>query len=171
MLNKEVEHVLAALTPSNRLVCEVCLHTGLRVSDVLSLKTEQLKPVFYVKELKTGKNRRVGLPAELLEKMKNNAGKRYIFQHRLDWTKHRTRQAVWADVKRAAKAFRFRQNVAPHSFRKVYAVDLLKKYGDIERVRRALNHGNITTTMIYALADSLLESKRLKNTVRHGKKF
>lgn len=32
------------------------------------------------------------------------------------------------------------QNVGPHSFRKIYAVDLMEKYGDIERVQRALNH-------------------------------
>ena len=54
LLNREVEHVLAALTPSNRLVVRVSLHTGLRVSDVLALRTEQLKPSFWVKESKTG---------------------------------------------------------------------------------------------------------------------
>ena len=62
-------------------------------------------------------------------------------------------------MKRAARAFRLPQNVGPHSFRKVYAVELLRKYGDLERVRRALNHGSYTTTMVYAMADRLLEAK------------
>lgn len=36
LLNEQMEHVLSALTPSNRLVMRVCLHTGLRVGDVLA---------------------------------------------------------------------------------------------------------------------------------------
>ena len=169
LLNREVEHVLAALMPSNRLVCRVCLHTGLRVGDVLNLKTEQLKPVFWVKEAKTGKKKRVGLPRPLLAELRRNAGKIWVFPGVRDETKHRTRQAVWADVKRAAKAFRLPQNVAPHSFRKVYAVELLERYGDIDRVRRALNHGSASTTMIYAMADKLLVEKRWKKAASHGK--
>lgn len=163
LLNKEVEHVLAALTPSNRLVMRVCLHTGLRVSDVLSLKTAQIGPCFWVKEAKTGKKKRVGLPRELLRELRRNAGEVWVFPGRLDPSKHRTRQAVWADVKRAAKAFRLKQNVAPHSFRKVYAVELLSKYGDIDKVRRALNHSNESTTLIYVMADKLLRAKQRRS--------
>lgn len=158
LLRREVEHVLAALTPSNRTVCRVCLHTGLRLSDVLALKTADLGPQFWVKEAKTGKKKRVGLPAALLEEILRQAGPEWAFPGRKGG--HRTRQAVWADVKRAARAFRLPQNVAPHSFRKVYAVDLLRKYGNIERVRRALNHSDFATTMIYAMSDQLLEARR-----------
>jgi site-specific recombinase XerC len=78
---------------------------------------------------------------------------------------------VWKDVKRAAAAFRIPQNVAPHSFRKVYAVDLLKKYGDIDRVRRALNHRSETITMIYALADMQLAAKYRRRRRAAGRKL
>ena len=74
----------------------------------------------------------------------------------------RTRQAVWADLKRAEKLFRLPQNVGTHSLRKVYAVELLRKYGDIERVRKTLNHKYRSTTLIYALADQLFEQKYKK---------
>ena len=50
LLNREVEHVLAALTPSNRLVLRVSLHTGLRVGDVLALRPAQLGPQFWITE-------------------------------------------------------------------------------------------------------------------------
>jgi site-specific recombinase XerD len=126
---------------------------------VLALRTEQLAPQFWVTESKTQKRRRVNLKKDLLEEVKKQAGKEWVFPGR-DGVKHRTRQAVWADVKRAAKAFRLRQNVAPHSFRKVYAVDLLRKYGDVKRVQRALNHSDCATTMIYIMAAELLEAKR-----------
>lgn len=159
LLRREMEHVLAALTPSNRLVCRVCLQTGLRVGDVVSLKTRDLKGQFWIVESKTKKRRRVNLPRELLDQIRAQAGEGWAFPGRKPW-QHRTRQAVWADVKRAAKAFRIRQNVAPHSFRKVYAVELLRRCGDVKRVQRALNHSDCATTMIYVMAAELLETKR-----------
>lgn len=159
LLEREVEHVLAALTPSNQLVCRVCLQTGLRVNDVLSLRTQQLALQFWITESKTKKRRRVCLTEPLLKSIKAQAGKEWAFPGR-DPRKHRTRQAVWADVKRAAKAFRLPQNVGVHSMRKVYAVELLDKHGSIERVKRALNHSSIECTLIYAMADRLLEAKR-----------
>jgi len=153
-------HVLAALTPGNRIVCQVCLHTGLRVGDVLALKTAQLGRQFWVTEAKTGKRRRVNLTDELLTQIRAQAGKVWAFPSPRDRAKPRTRQAVWADVKRAAKAFRLRQNVAPHSFRKVYAVELMRRCGDAKQVQRALNHSDYATTMIYIMAAELLEAKR-----------
>lgn len=152
---------MAVLTPSNALVCQVSLHTGLRVGDVLNLKTEQIKPRFWVTEQKTKKRRMVGLPEPLRAAILRQAGKVWAFPGR-SGERHRTRQAVWKDVKRAAKMFRLDQNVAPHSFRKVYAVDLFEKYGDIKAVQRALNHSNETTTILYACAAQMLRTKRLK---------
>lgn len=159
LLHREVEHVLAALMPVNRVVMRVCIHTGLRVGDVLALRTDQIAPRFWVTEQKTKKRRIVGLPSDLLVDMRKIAGKKYVFEHRNDPERHRTRQAVWKDVKRAARAFRLPQNVAPHSARKVYAVDLLAKYGDIAKVQRALNHSGPSVTMIYVMADQLYRQK------------
>jgi site-specific recombinase XerD len=123
----------------------------------------------WVKESKTGKKKQVGLPGELLERVQAQAGEVWAFPSRTDPSKHRCRQAVWADVKRAAKAFRLPQNVGTHSMRKVYAVELMAKYGDIEKVRRALNHDSETTTMIYAMADKLLEARMARKACK-GKK-
>lgn len=157
LLHREADRVLAALTPVNRAACKVALHTGLRIGDVLKLRLDQLKPVFSVVEAKTGKRRRVGLTAELLAEVRQFSRHPHIwaFPGR-DSSKPLTRQAVWKDVKRAGRAFRLPQNVAPHSFRKIYAVDLLAKYGDVKRVQRALNHRDAVTTYIYAMSDKLL---------------
>lgn len=154
-----MEQVLGILMPSNRLVMRVILHTGLRVSDVLRLQTTQVKRQFYVTEAKTGKRRRVNLPDSLVRDLLEQSGSRYVFPHRTDPNRHRTRQAVWADVKRAARAYRLEENVGTHSARKVYAVDLMRRYGDIDRVRRALNHDSDMVTMLYAMADSLVRQK------------
>ena len=79
ILRKEVDLILAALTPENRLVMRVALHTGLRISDILCLRPEQLKPHFWVTEQKTGKRRQVGLREPLLSDLKRQAGKWWVF--------------------------------------------------------------------------------------------
>ena len=158
MLQQEVERVLMLLMPENRLVMRVVLHTGLRISDVLNLRTDQLAPRFWVRESKTGKAKMVGLPGPLLDDIRAQAGPVWAFPG-VKKGSHRTRQAVWADIKRAARACRLPQNIGTHSGRKVYAVELLQKYGDMDRVRRALNHRYESVTMIYAMADHLLMQK------------
>ena len=174
LLDREVDLVLMALTPANRLVCQVMLHTGLRVSDVLSIRTEQLKPRFWITEQKTGKRRMIGLPGPLLEAIREQAGAVWAFPGRFRDTQGRemarTRQAVWKDVKRASRAFRLPQNVAPHSLRKVYAVDLLEEYGDIAKVQKALNHDREATTLIYAMAAQSLKAKQLARAARRGRR-
>lgn len=158
---REMEHVLAALTPANRLVCRVCVATGLRVGDVVALRTEQLARQFWITEQKTGKRRRVNLTEELLQQLRAHAGKVWAFPGSRDPVKHhRTRQAVWRDVKRAAKAFRLPQNVGVHSLRKVYAVQQLNRSkGNVAKVQRALNHSDAATTMVYAMSWQLYEAK------------
>lgn len=168
LLKREVDLILEALTPTNRLVVRVAMHTGLRVGDVLQLKTADLKSRFWITESKTGKRKQIGIPEPLLSDLRAQAGNPYVFPARSKRGGHRTRQAVWADVKRAARAFRFPQNVGPHSFRKVYAVDLLHKYGDISRVSRALNHSSEIITMIYAIADLQLQSKNKRRRRGRG---
>lgn len=165
LLNREVDRVLAALMPQNRLIIETVLQTGLRISDVLELKTKDLKCSMWVVEKKTGKKHRCGIKKDLFDAIIAQSGAEWAFPGAKYGT-HKTRQAVWCDVKRAARAFRLPQNVGTHSFRKVYAVDLMEKYGNIERVRRAMGHASPSVTAIYAMADSLLEAKRKRGRVK-----
>lgn len=160
LMRREMEHVFAALTPPNRLVCRVAVHTGLRVGDVLKIPTEKLGTQFWITEQKTGKRRRVNLPRELVEDIKAQAGPEWAFPGARDPAKHRTRQTVWADVKRAAKAFRMPQNVGVHSLRKRYAVEQLERTGgNFAKVQRLLNHADMATTMIYAMSYQLYMAK------------
>lgn len=138
------------LMPANALAVEVMLETGLRVSDVLNLRTEQLKSTrLTVCECKTGKTRLVTLSKSLLDRLKRQSGCIYVFESPQKAWKHRTRQAVWTDIKRAAKAMRIDLNVAPHSARKTYACDMYRKTGDIKAVQALLNHDNVGTTVLY----------------------
>lgn len=157
---REMEHVLAALTPANRLVCRVCVATGLRVGDVVAFRTAELKPQFWITEQKTRKRKRVNLTKELYSQLKAQAGPVWVFSSPRDQREHRTRQAVWRDVKRAARAFRLPQNVGVHSLRKVYAVEQLGKAGgNLAKVQRILNHADVSTTYVYAMAYQLYLQK------------
>lgn len=159
--------MLSALMPQNQLIVKVMLHTGMRLSDALNLRSEDLLPSGWYTEAKTGKKRRYGLPRPLLEAIREQAGPEWAFPGRKKGT-HKTRQAVWKDIKRASIAFRLPQNVGAHSMRKVYAVTLMQKYGKLEKVQRNLNHASGSVTAIYAMADLLLDRK-LKERERRRK--
>lgn len=167
LYQREVDRILAALMPQNQLIVKLILHTGMRLSDALNLRSEGLGTSGWYTEAKTQKKRRYGIPKPLLEAIQEQSGPLWAFPGRKPGT-HKTRQAVWKDIKRASRAFRLPQNVGAHSLRKVYAVQLLEKYGDLERVRRNLNHSSASITAIYAMADVLLDRK-LKERARRCK--
>lgn len=164
----QLELVLALLTPPNRLACQLAIHTGLRISDVLHIQTAQLRSRMTIREAKTGKSRRVTIPAKLLRELQSQAGETWVFPGR-DPAKPRTRQAVWADVKRAGKAMRLTANIGPHTMRKVYAVRQYRRSGDLDKVRALLNHGDLATTMLYAMADQLTQQRRRSDQRRRNR--
>lgn len=166
-----VRAILTALMPENRLALEVSMSTGLRISDVLSLRTEQLRRSccgngrITVREQKTGKNRRVYLRKDLRVRMLQQAGTVYVWEGRCDETKHRSRTTVYKDLRRAATLYRIDgkkidAHLSPHSMRKMYAVAEYKKTGDLAAVQRELRHTDPAVTALYALADVLDERER-----------
>lgn len=162
----EMEVILRALSPENRLACEISLATGLRINDVLALTPEKVrKQRFTLREEKTGKTRRIRLPIELVNRALALSGQHYIFEHRLNGRKHRTRQAVFKDLKKACANFGIKKNVAPHSLRKIYAVEEYELTGDLKKVQKLLNHSNEAVTMLYAMANSVRKKRQ-----KRGKK-
>ena len=159
----EIIHILAGLTPPNRLACEVSLATGLRINDVLALKTDQVRRGrFTIREEKTGKTRSVYLPIELRSRCISCSGQHYVFEGRLNGREHRTRQAVFKDLRRVARLFNVKEHISPHSLRKIYAVEEYARYGDLKRVQKLLNHSGEAVTMLYAMADILQKKKTFK---------
>lgn len=145
------------MTYENVLALRVSLETGLRIDDVLSLRANQVmrRTICGIAE-KTDKPYRKAISADLAKRLAaltpNKGG--YIFPHRLDPMKHRTRQAVWANMKKAAALMGVKMNAAPHSARKTYAVEMFRDKG-LERTQRELQHDRISTTMLYAFSDML----------------
>lgn len=154
--------VLDGLTYPNYLVMRVCLKTGLRLDDVLSIRADHLKLRFTVREKKTGKSKRVYLGVDLFRELSawtkhnpRNAGCVYVFPHRLHKDRHRTRQAVYKDVKNIARQLQLPGNICPHSARKCAAVREYSRTLSLAAVKQFLNHDSDITTMLYALSDKL----------------
>lgn len=154
IIEENLNHALALLTPENRRVMKLMLQTGMRIGDALQMPRSALSSqTYWYTEQKTGKRRKVQLSNKLRQELLKGSNSKYVFPGRLKG--HRTRQAVWKDLQRAAEALRIKENFGTHSARKIFAVRLLNEYGDIERVKRALNHDNVYVTMIYALSDKI----------------
>lgn len=144
------------LQPPNLLAVKIAAQTGLRIDDVLSLRIEKLKIRITVIEKKTGNKRRVYIGKKLLKEIFKFIGSRkkgFIFPHRLKKDCHRTRQAVFKDIKKQVSNLGIKTQISPHTFRKVYAVKLYKRTKSLATVQRILGHKKMETTLIYALAD------------------
>lgn len=150
------EKIFPYMQPDNCLAVSLSLQTGLRIGDVVSLKRTQLNKktriLRYISQ-KTGKSGECELSWEMCERLCKNAGKVYIFEGKSK-DKHRTRQAVWADVKKASKRAGIEKNVTPHSARKNFAVNLLRNTESIQKVQEALQHTNVALSEYYAHSDA-----------------
>lgn len=153
------------MTYDNVLALRISLETGLRIDDVLSLRAEQLKgrTLRGVAE-KTGKPYKKAISADLARRLCSLNRQGYIFPHRTKKNAHRTRQAVWANMKKAARLLGVELNAAPHSARKTYAVELLNDKG-IDAVQKELQHDRISTTMLYAFSNLLTDNANKKEEI------
>ena len=143
------------MTYDNVLALRISLETGLRIDDVLSLRSEQLqgRTLHGVAE-KTGKKYKKVISVDLARRLQALGRKGYIFPHRTKKNAHRTRQAVWQNMKKAARLLGVDLNAAPHSARKTYAVEVFKDKG-LDAAQKELQHDRISTTMLYAFSDML----------------
>ncbi len=150
--NDDISYFFRLLIPQNALILETCLQTGLRISDVLRIQSADFKPRMSVRQAKTGKTKRVYFSKKLFLRLDAQKGSIWLFPGR-DPVKPKTRQAVWADMKRASKALRIDYNAAPHSARKSYAVDVYKRSGGglkgLEATKQLLQHDYLSTTLVY----------------------
>lgn len=154
--------LLAAMMPANALALEASMATGLRIGDVLAITRQQCaRGRFTVSEEKTGKHRRVYLPKKLQERMFAQAGRFFVFEHRLDEKRHRTRAAVYKDLRRVAALYRLEgkkiaAHVSPHTARKIWAVEAQRAGKDVQRL---LNHESEAVTLLYSMADILTRKR------------
>lgn len=144
----------------DRAMIETLYATGLRVSELVSLKTGQLsQDMGLVRVLGKGsKERLVPLGEEALHWVR-----RYLAEARPALLKGRladdlfvtalggamTRQAFWHLIKRYAAQAGVAGGVSPHTLRHAFATHLLNHGADLRVVQLLLGHADVATTQIY----------------------
>jgi integrase/recombinase XerD len=166
----EVSKILEAPNPDHplywrdRSLLEVLYATGMRVSEVVELKTSSLDlddglcTVFG----KGSKERLVPLggPArralerylrEVRPGLDQGKGQGRVFLNARG--KPLSRAAIWELVKKSAVRGGIEGNVSPHTFRHSFATHLLEGGADLAAVQELLGHADISTTQIYTHVD------------------
>lgn len=138
----------------NALAVRLSLETGMRIGDAVALPKSAIngRKVTFMAQ-KTGKGAEMEISADLARRLSTIAGVAWIFPGR-DPQKHRTRQAVYKDLRAVAKQYGVAEHVSPHSARKTYAVGVYRSDG-LKACRERLQHDREGTTLLYALADKI----------------
>ena len=152
----------------NFVLLKVMLDTGLRLSEVIHLKWRHVNLMtgqLLVREGKGHKDRVLWLGEPDLEALRHWRGRQaqvvghapeHVFTT-LDGKPLQPRY-VQAMVARYAQKAGIAKRVTPHTLRHTFATDLLRDCGNVELVRRALGHENLSTTQVYVhLVDTDLE--------------
>jgi integrase/recombinase XerD len=162
----EVEALLNApeisdpLGHRDRAMLEVLYATGLRVSELINLRQNQVNLNQGVLRVsgKGDRERLIPLGEEaqrwvrdfvngprveiLLERQSE-----YLFPTRRG--DHMTRQAFWHIIKRYAKKADIAGKLSPHTLRHAFATHLLNNGADLRVVQMLLGHSDLSTTQIY----------------------
>jgi site-specific recombinase XerD len=139
----------------NKAILELLFSTGLRVSELCSLKNDiNLNLDELSVRGKGGKVRVVFLSEEAKKSIKKYLAARKDMQDTLFVTLNKEankldRRSVERIIKQCATKAGISKKVTPHSMRHLFATDLLRNGADIRSVQIMLGHANISTTQIY----------------------
>lgn len=143
----------------DKLIIELALGSGLRVSELANLKVEELflkkgQNSLHVRNGKGGKDRVVQFGANLKEQILQYLGYRksdspYLFPSQR--RENMTPSAIQQVFKRRAARAGIPRRYSIHSLRHTYAVRLYKASGyNLRAVQKQLGHSSVSTTQIYA---------------------
>lgn len=173
----EVEALLNAPKPDkdavefrDRTMLEVLYATGLRVSELIELKSESINFNQGIVRVvgKGNKERIVPLGDEALNwvmsytknvrpMLLSNVPSDVLFPSKLG--KLMTRQTFWYAIKRYAERAGIERKLSPHTLRHAFATHLLNHGADLRAVQMMLGHASLSTTQIY----TRVANERLKS--------
>lgn len=151
----ELDLIFTQLNEKSRLLVKLIYASGLRVSELVALKINDLELEEghgWVRGGKGGKDRLIVIPEQLVEGIKRYLRKRnvtsqYVFPGR-EGGKMTTRN-VQKIVSTAVKNAAISKGITPHKLRHSFATHLLEKGNDVRIIQELLGHANLQTTQIY----------------------
>lgn len=138
----ELAKLRRAMPWRDGLACEIMADTGLRVSDVLAIRRDQLAGTMQIREIKTGKLRTVHLRPETYSECLA-----FLRTHNDPYVIPCHRSTVWRSLATAANAYGW-SHISPHSLRKLFAVEFCTKHG-LTATQHELKHSRLETTLRY----------------------
>lgn len=151
---------LKPIQKRDRTMLEVLYATGMRVSELVNLKINQVDTeLSYVRCLGKGNKERM-IPMgkiasrylqEYLEEARplliKNPQEKYLFINYRGGPL--TRQGFWKIIKKYARKKGVEKEITPHTIRHSFATHLLANGADLRSVQELLGHADISTTQIY----------------------
>jgi len=147
-------------TYRNRCILELLYSTGLRISELVSLKLENVRiDESLVKVMGKGAKERIvplnDVTSEYLDiyikdirpKMLKKVQTDYLFLN--NHGKVLTRQAVFKMIKERAKDVGLKKEISPHTIRHSFATHLLQNGANMRFIQELLGHEDVGTTEIY----------------------
>lgn len=144
----------------DRAIIELLYASGLRISELVGLRMEQLfLDAAYVRVLGKGDKERLVPMGEQASRWLS----RYLDDSRPSLLNGQrcpqvfvsrrrralSRQAVWYQLKRYAAKANITHTISPHTLRHAFATHLLNHGADLRAVQMMLGHSNLSTTQIY----------------------
>lgn len=146
----------------DRAILELMYATGLRISEVINLKLNDLHLTMSLIQTKGKGNKERIIPISNTAKewvelyidtsrvtlaMKSPTELSYVFLNSRG--KQLSRQGLWKKIKQIVRDAGIKQNVTPHTLRHSFATHLLENGADLRIVQELLGHSDISTTQIY----------------------
>jgi integrase/recombinase XerD len=148
---------------------ELLYATGLRVSELVSLRLQQIEfqgdyltvkgkgsKVRAVPFGKWAREKLLRYTQEIRPRLLKGRGSSFLFLNRS--ARALTRQGFWKIIRGYALAAGIDKKVSPHTLRHSFATHLLEGGADLRSVQSMLGHADISTTQIYTHVDA----RRLK---------
>lgn len=156
LTKEEVKKMLEVLdNKKSKLMISLLYACGFRVSELLSLKVENLnfdEKTGHIRQGKGRKDRMFNIPEFLFQELKDQVASQHSNNQEFLFTGNQGRLSsrnIQKIVEKARIRAGIQKEVHPHTFRHSFATHLLESGTDIRVIQELLGHADLNTTQIY----------------------
>ena len=164
LTKNEIKKLLEYSTSKkSKLIIKTLYSTGLRVSELVNLKVNDIQEGFIIVKKGKGNKQRKTIIDENLKKDLLLIADKYVFHNK---GKPLTPRNIQKIISETAKRAGINKKVTPHVLRHSFATHLLESGTNIRVIQELLGHENLQTTQIYTHI-SEEELSKVKNPLKN----